>query len=78
MEISDVIAIDQGGLLTVLYFMSVMWSSAPCGTEWRSFSLGQAAAARLAPPTPALRPVLGTASGHAVSPLVQYILSTFF
>lgn len=56
--------------------MTAMWSSAPCGIEWRNCSLGQAAAAPLAPPTPALRPVLGTVSGHAVSPLVLY-LNTF-
>lgn len=46
------------------------WSSARCGTGWRSCSRGPAAAAHQAPPTPVPRPVLGTASGHAVSPPV--------
>ena len=57
-----------------LLFTTVTWSSAHCGTEWRSFSLGQAAAALLDRLTPAPRLVLVTASGHAVSPLVLYWL----
>lgn len=55
-----------------LFFVIVMWSSAPCGTEWRSCNPGQGAAALLAPPTPAPRPAPATASGHAVSPLVLF------
>lgn len=57
-----------------LLFATVTWSSAHCGTEWRSSSLGQAAAALPAPLTSAPRLVLVTASGHAVSPLVLYWL----
>lgn len=63
-------------ICSTVFFATVMWSSAHCGTAWRSCSLGQAAAAPPAPPTPAPRPVLVTASGHAVSPLVL-CLATF-
>lgn len=63
----------QNGLvcwIEILFCLTVMWSSAPCGTASRSCSLGLGAGVRLAPPTPAPRPVLETASGHAVSLLV--------
>lgn len=55
-----------------------VWTSALCGTEWRSCSPDQAAAVRPARPTLVPRPVPATASGRAVSPLVLYSPASFY